>query len=174
MFQRRLNSSWDTPLGSILTRLGAAYTLIANAALLATVQAVKAELRHPTGPQEPAVVNKQEGDWDNNLHGAVHAMMSLRGNQHTHSLFHLRRPPSSHNEEKQGSGNTRVIVCPIIEQYQVRRHNIMEDIPSGVDRIQPFWKDEVHIRSFPSSARDDLQNDQEACAVSIQAQTNPL
>lgn len=27
-----------------------------------------AELRHPTGPQKPAAVNKQEGDWDNNLH----------------------------------------------------------------------------------------------------------
>lgn len=50
----------------------------------------------------------------------------------------------------------------------------MEDIPSCLDRIQCFWMDEVQIHSFPSLALDDLQNDQEDCAVSIQAQTNPL
>lgn len=35
----------------------------------------------------------------------------------------------------------------------------MEDIPSGLDRIQRFWMDEVD--SLISLALDNLQNDQE-------------
>lgn len=120
-------------------------TLIANAALLPSVQAAQhnsVTRRFPRTQQWR--INRKEIARAISVGRACDDVIERKP-----TLFRLRRPPPSHNREKQAPGNTKVTV-PLMSNAGKKvlhgRHPI-------TFRQKRFWMDEVQL--------DGLQYDQE-------------